>query len=512
MSRISRIALAALVLFVSGFTSAAAAASSPEEDLERMAAWLAGEFDNGVQVEEDRLALVERPHSRLHSLVLPVEVPALGDHVFFVRQYANDDAAHPYRVSLYSLALDPNGEGIELTPFALPNEEPFRDAHRDPAILAALIPDDLETLPDWKMHFRGEGSRFVAESGFSKGYRSIHYTRTDQPFLRGSESVVRRNEVWINEYRDIEAADPGDDLAATPHRLRRCRFYTGMAIIPVGEAAEGQEKERRVARGLRLHDQGGVTALVDEQGEEMGYELHLASVTNGPTNVPVLELALHRTGEEKPVQSIWASPDSRRIGMNLKHFQAGLTLEESDLDHLVSLMSGHFNSHRQSIEDPEYFDITLHMAPMWTDRTDARWLYVEQAVTEMPDQPYRQRVYRVVEGREPGTFESAVFEFPEPEKCVGEWRETEPLAHLTPDDLTVREGCTVVLRKLGEDTFSGSTILDHCKSTLRGAAYATSKVTISPHQVMSWDQGFDADGNQVWGAEKGAYAFDRIEE
>ena len=101
MSRISRIALAALVLFVSGFTSAAAAASSPEEDLERMAAWLAGEFDNGVQVEEDRLALVERPHSRLHSLVLPVEVPALGDHVFFVRQYANDDAAHPYRVSLY---------------------------------------------------------------------------------------------------------------------------------------------------------------------------------------------------------------------------------------------------------------------------------------------------------------------------------------------------------------------------------------------------------------------------
>ena len=56
----------------------------------------------------------------------------------------------------------------------------------------------------------------------------------------------------------------------------------------------------------------------------------------------------------------------------------------------------------------------------------------------------------------------------------------------------------------------GSTREDACKSTLRGSNYATSQVEITADSVSSWDQGFDANGEQVWGAVKGAYVFDRI--
>jgi hypothetical protein len=36
---------------------------------------------------------------------------------------------------------------------------------------------------------------------------------------------------------------------------------------------------------------------------------------------------------------------------------------------------------------------------------------------------------------------------------------------------------------------------------------ATSEVVVSPGRIESWDRGFDAEGVQVWGAEKGAYVF-----
>uniref|UniRef100_UPI0038D3A63C CpcT/CpeT family chromophore lyase n=1 Tax=Flavobacterium sp. TaxID=239 RepID=UPI0038D3A63C len=50
-----------------------------------------------------------------------------------------------------------------------------------------------------------------------------------------------------------------------------------------------------------------------------------------------------------------------------------------------------------------------------------------------------------------------------------------------------------------------------CASELRGASYATSKVTITANQVLSWDQGFDKDDKQVWGATKAGYIFDKLQ-
>ena len=73
--------------------------------------------------------------------------------------------------------------------------------------------------------------------------------------------------------------------------------------------------------------------------------------------------------------------------------------------------------------------------------------------------------------------------------------------------LAVRPGCSVVLRYAGPGRMTGSTQGDGCASALRGAAYATSEVTLTAGELESWDRGFDAKGNQVWGSTKGAYRF-----
>ncbi|MCP4573554.1 MAG: hypothetical protein GY838_14445 [bacterium] len=188
---------------------------------------------------------------------------------------------------------------------------------------------------------------------------------------------------------------------------------------------------------------------------------------------------------------------------------AACTGPDEDLATLTTWMTGSFGSGAQAVADSSYFDIQLEMVPVWTDREDARWFYVEQAVATAKERPYRQRVYRVrrLEG---DVFESAVFSLPEPEQHIGAWRDAEPLAGLGPEDLEVREGCAVLLRRDGAGRFAGSTVDQECVSSLRGAAYATSEVIIEAGRIESWDRGFDADSEQVWGAVKGAYVFDRL--
>ena len=180
----------------------------------------------------------------------------------------------------------------------------------------------------------------------------------------------------------------------------------------------------------------------------------------------------------------------------------------SDLEKLATWMAGTFSSAVQAAEDPEFFDLSLHVSPIWPDRTDGHWFYVEQAVSAYQDRPYRQRVFRVRE-LAPGLFENQVFALPDPFAVVGAWLTDDPLTGLGPDDLTERDGCAILLRRHGEN-FVGSTIATLCTSTLRDASYATSEVVVTPEGVVSWDRGFARAGSQVWGTTKGGNVFDRI--
>jgi hypothetical protein len=184
---------------------------------------------------------------------------------------------------------------------------------------------------------------------------------------------------------------------------------------------------------------------------------------------------------------------------------------QSDLDRLTGWMAGSFSSQAQAETDTGFFDIRLEMVQIWPERTDGRWLYVEQASAASLERPYRQRVYHLMQ-TDDTTFISAVFEFAEPLRMAGAWRSPELLDRLTPDSLIQREGCAIVLRPRGDTLFVGSTVEDRCRSDHRGAAYTTSEVRIGENYLYSWDRGWDSTGAQVWGAETGGYMFRKLRE
>jgi hypothetical protein len=191
-------------------------------------------------------------------------------------------------------------------------------------------------------------------------------------------------------------------------------------------------------------------------------------------------------------------------------FSITVAQEKSDIDVLASWMTGSFSSSEQAATDSHYFDIRLEMVRIWPWLTDGYWLYIEQAAAETKDKPYRQRVYHLInEGNE--IIKSVVYELPDPMKYAGEYKLLNPLSSLKPAELVSREECSVYLKRMSEEVFEGSTLEKNCKSSLRGAVYATSEVRIMQDKLISWDRGFNDKGEQVWGATKGGYVFKKLE-
>lgn len=179
------------------------------------------------------------------------------------------------------------------------------------------------------------------------------------------------------------------------------------------------------------------------------------------------------------------------------------------LERVATLLTGTFSSADQALADKNYRNATLHAVRIWPDRTDGPWLYVEQALAEALDQPYRQRVYQLAVAAD-GAVETRVFILDDPIRATGAWRKTTPLSDLTPTRITFNEGCSVFFRAMPDGSFLGATHGDGCASDLRGATHATTEATLSSDQIVWWERGFNASGRQVWGSATGGYVFKRV--
>lgn len=193
------------------------------------------------------------------------------------------------------------------------------------------------------------------------------------------------------------------------------------------------------------------------------------------------------------------------VGCSMTRKTGSGTNHDKELNQLVSLMEGQFSSELQSKSDTSYFNISLIMTSIWTDRKDGRWLYVEQAVASKLDKPYRQRVYHLQHPSK-DIFTSDIYTIKNPLSVAGLHHDQTKKDKLTFDMIELKDGCTVTLKKQNHE-YTGGTDGNKCPSDLRGAAYATTKIVLKKGELDSWDQGFDTSGKQVWGATKGGYQF-----
>ena len=299
------------------------AAADLEADLELMLGWFEGRFDNYWQAREEAEAEVEHPHGRVHSIFKRVDLPVVGENVFYVQQYSDGDPKKIYRQRLYSFVANEEKEAIELVIYAPPDTAAVVDAHLDPAKLAGLTLDDLRSYPGCEVYWQRQGTEFIGAT--EPDACRVVSQRSGRTLVISDDLKLTANEIWI---QDRAVDDEGNYVyghqGGVPHKLWRARSFGCWAAVPKDDGSDDWDSWR----SIRVHDQGGRFEMVPEGSDEGRYSFELfQAVYRGENTVPILELAVREKGRERSIAYSWASPDSERIGINLRRVQVGCTAE-----------------------------------------------------------------------------------------------------------------------------------------------------------------------------------------
>ena len=314
--------LAVATLVVLSLAAGPAAAGSLQQDLEDLLSWFAGEFDNHLQVieEEEAESPPEQPHEWIHSIFQPVELPALGEHVFYVEQYTDGDPAKIYRNRLYTFSVNADEQAIQLTIHSFADPKAVEGAHLDPSKLAGLTADDVRSISGCEVYWKREAAdRFIGS--IPDGACRVVSQRSGKTLIIDDDLVLTPDEIWIGDRAEDEDGNwVFGNRAGIPHKLKRSRNFGCWAVVK----AEGSDEWVSPARGLVLHDQGGWAAITSGGDEPRSYRLELEQRTYaGERQVDVLKLAVYEEGKDESLAYTWTEPGSINIGMNLRWFQAG---------------------------------------------------------------------------------------------------------------------------------------------------------------------------------------------
>lgn len=124
-----------------------------------------------------------------------------------------------------------------------------------------------------------------------------------------------------------------DGITATVNNaawsFKRVRQFTGwMGVKKQRWDPQAGDDDWVFMRKFGIHNEGEAVRLVDKDGTATGYAVKLERLVYQNTRTPVLKLGLIDESTKKTITYIWSEPGSRRLGMNLRWFQVGLTAVE----------------------------------------------------------------------------------------------------------------------------------------------------------------------------------------
>ncbi|MBE9030169.1 chromophore lyase CpcT/CpeT [filamentous cyanobacterium LEGE 11480] len=133
------------------------------------------------------------------------------------------------------------------------------------------------------------------------------------------------------------------------------------------------------------------------------------------------------------------------------------------------------------------------------------FLYQEQAIFPRLNQPYRQRILEISPSPLTQTVRSRSFKLTDKTQWVNLCDRAQKTISQRdfPTDI-----CSVFLKATNEG-FIGTTQATGCPANFRGATIIRNRIRLFPNGMQTWDQGFNAQGEQVWGAKGEPYEFRR---
>ena len=293
-----------------------------DKDFNTMMAWFPGVYDNQEQVYFEQEQEVDEAlrHERIHHVFEPVDLPAFGEHVFYVQQHLNDDPTQIYRQRIYTFRPDYEEDAIRLT-IHIPNDvSSLVDAHLDPTKLSGLSPEQTRVLPGCDVFWRRQSNHFVGY--MTPNACSYVSSESGKRIIFNDDLLLTEEALWISDRaQDEEGNRVFGHPTGVPHKNRKARrFECWMTAMQ-------RDGEWTFRRGLEIHDQGGMVWLETEEEtpQQVGIKMRNVRWPYG-NNRPSLVLYAYRPDEDRAVSYAWADPSAQRIGINLRWMQASCTL------------------------------------------------------------------------------------------------------------------------------------------------------------------------------------------
>ena len=311
-----------IVLWVVMAGARADEAAVLDKDFRTMMAWFPGVYDNQEQVYFEVEQEVDEAlrHERIHHVFEPVDLPAFGEHVFYVQQHLNDDPAQIYRQRIYTFQPDYDEGAIRLT-IHIPNDvASLVDAHLYPTKLSGLSPEETRVLPGCDVFWRRQANHFLGY--MTPDACSYVSSESGKRIIFNDDLLLTEEALWISDRaHDDEGNRMFGHPTGVPHKNRKARrFECWMTAMQ-------RNDEWTFRRGLEIHDQGGVVWLETEEQppQRVGIKMRNVRWPYG-NNRPSLVLYAYRPDEDRAVSYAWADPSAQRIGINLRWMQASCTL------------------------------------------------------------------------------------------------------------------------------------------------------------------------------------------
>ena len=125
-------------------------------DLDLLKAWYTGDFDNVAQVS------AQSGHVQVYAAHEPISVPAFPD-AFYIEEYRDGDPDKLIRQRIVTMAWDETRGQIRMKQGFLLDGTRWKGSHKDPSILADIVPADVAWLEACDVFWQRIDQTFVAQ-------------------------------------------------------------------------------------------------------------------------------------------------------------------------------------------------------------------------------------------------------------------------------------------------------------------------------------------------------------
>lgn len=273
-----KIALAAAFFLASVPASAQMPTGTPlDRDLEDLVKLFEGRFDNYDQryftakdVPEDmRHIHIQVAHAR-------IDAPALGNNVFYVEEWRDDDPTKLVRQRVVAFLTVPDEQKIRMRNFFLKDTKAAAGAWREPSRLANITEASLDNIPTCDVWFVRDVDQF---RGSMKGKTCQFDSPVAKTMVWSEHEITLAQSAYWRVDRTYRVDN--DEFASgakttVPFKFERAQPYLCTMSFRMPGSANYAQWQR--FDNLEVHDQGGVAwvdakKVMDGKGKTYGIRL-----------------------------------------------------------------------------------------------------------------------------------------------------------------------------------------------------------------------------------------------